>query len=169
MHQALEVKIHDLIEEGDEHKVQWGKLLETFSGLDLNRIVLALESLNPNQLDSISDGIGKARDKARTRSLESIRASILKEGVQISEFLEHLGVSVTDDIAKKIDRPKVAKNQTRRQLTPEGKKVLEDILISGKYSANQAVAKLLSQTGETASSATAYALKAKLKKAGKIA
>lgn len=168
MHESLEVKIHELIEDGEEHRVQWGKLLESFSGLELKRIVIALESLNPNQLDSISDGITRARERAKYKSIESIKATLIKEGIKVSDFLSHLGVSLSGDMVAKVDKPTREKPRTNNRLSKEGKKALDELLISGQYSASKACEKLFAMTGESANPATAYAARARLRKEGKM-
>lgn len=168
MHEALELKINELIDNGEEHKVQWGKLLETFSGLELNRIVICLESLTPSQLDSISDGIQRARDRANYRSLEAVKANLLKQGIKISDFLSHLGIQLDENTVSRLDKPTAESRPRGNRLSANGKKLLEELLLSGKYSASKAVEKVFLQTGEKCTAATAYATRAKLRKEGKM-
>lgn len=86
----------------------------------------------------------------------------------MSDFLNHLGIKVEGDIVAKLDKPTAERAGKGNRLSENGKKTLEDILISGKYSASKAVDKLFALTGERASSATAYSMRSRLRKEGRM-
>lgn len=161
MHEALEIKIHELIEEGEEHKVQWGKLLETFAGINISQIVHALTTLNPNQLSSIKDGIEKAENESKQQSLKSMKHKMIELGITPEDFAIHLGLIIPEGYSSK---KKQEKKSGYKRSNPEAKAYAEEILRGPtKYSVIEINDKLKIKFGEELAHSTIYALKKKVK------
>ncbi|GAL23030.1 hypothetical protein JCM19235_1331 [Vibrio maritimus] len=89
-HEAKMLKINDLIDNGEEHKIKWNELLAPFASLSEDRMIHALSLLTPSQLASIQDATSKSIEAAKERQYESIKLRMLSDGIDAEDFVKYL-------------------------------------------------------------------------------
>lgn len=90
MHEARDIRDSELIDSGNGHQVKWNEYWKEFSQLPVDRMVMALERLNPSENASIIEALHRAKAKSKQRSLEHAHTEIIRLGLSEQEVIEYL-------------------------------------------------------------------------------